>query len=315
MLETVSLDNLRVFVAAVDEGSFSGAGRKLRRAQSLISQNIRNLEAHIGVTLFDRASRLPVLTPEGKALLADARRLIDQMNAFKAKAKEISNGLEPELTLAVDVLFPMAAIATAAQAFAVRFPVTPLRVHVDALGGVAKRVLDGDCSLGVIGSLPDVPHPLVAERLAGMLMVRVASAAHPLALRQAAPTEAELAQHTQLILTDSTKLSEGRQFGVLSANVWTLGDLSTKRFFLLAGLGWGAMPMPMVEEDIAAGRLVLLDQPTESPGASGGMGGAVVPMSVVYSAIAPPGPAGRWMVDKLRRCAEAFEAGRGTAAT
>ena len=55
MLGTVSLDQLRVFIAAAEEGSFSAAGRRLRRAQSLVSQAISNLEGQLNVKLFDRA--------------------------------------------------------------------------------------------------------------------------------------------------------------------------------------------------------------------------------------------------------------------
>ena len=67
MLDAVTLDQLRTFIAAADEGSFSAAGRKLRRAQSVVSQTLANLEAQLGVTLFDRSARYPSLTDEGRA--------------------------------------------------------------------------------------------------------------------------------------------------------------------------------------------------------------------------------------------------------
>ena len=62
MLDGVSMDQLRTFIAAADEGSFSAAGRKLRRAQSVVSQTLANLEAQINVPLFDRSGRYPRLT-------------------------------------------------------------------------------------------------------------------------------------------------------------------------------------------------------------------------------------------------------------
>jgi DNA-binding transcriptional LysR family regulator len=75
MLDGVSLDQLRTFIAAVDEGSFSAAARKLLRAQSVVSETVSNLEDQIGVPLFDRSGRYPRLTPEGVVLLADARNV------------------------------------------------------------------------------------------------------------------------------------------------------------------------------------------------------------------------------------------------
>ena len=64
-----SLDQLRIFLAVVDEGSFNRAAAKLGRAISVVSYGIANLEAQLGVTLFDReGSRRPQLTEDGKAL-------------------------------------------------------------------------------------------------------------------------------------------------------------------------------------------------------------------------------------------------------
>ena len=62
MLDAVTLDQLRTFIAAADEDSFSAVGRKLRRAQSVVSQTLAKLEGQFGVKLFDRTRRRPVLT-------------------------------------------------------------------------------------------------------------------------------------------------------------------------------------------------------------------------------------------------------------
>jgi DNA-binding transcriptional LysR family regulator len=93
MLDGVSLDQLRTFIAAAEEGSFSAAGRHLQRAQSVVSQTLANLEAQLGVKLFDRSRRLPTLTYEGRALLADARAVAGKVDRFKARAKRLASGL------------------------------------------------------------------------------------------------------------------------------------------------------------------------------------------------------------------------------
>src|SRR5260370_21296047 len=92
MLDGVSLDQLRAFIAAVDEGSFSAGARRLRRAQSAVSEFVSNLAAQIGVVLFDRSERYPKLTPAGVLLVADARRGRAQGGLLKARAKRISRG-------------------------------------------------------------------------------------------------------------------------------------------------------------------------------------------------------------------------------
>src|SRR5258706_2589185 len=114
MLDAVTLDQLRTFIAAVDEGSFSAAGRKLRRAQSVVSQTIANLEAQLGVKLFDRSAYHPRLSEEGRSLLATARSVADNVDEFKARARAMHEGLEPELSGAMDVMYPIEALTTAA---------------------------------------------------------------------------------------------------------------------------------------------------------------------------------------------------------
>src|ERR1700682_5950679 len=142
MLDGVSLDQLRSFLAAVDEGSFSAAARKLRRAQSAVSELVSSLEDQMGVMLFDRSGRYPKLTSEGAVLLADARGVVAGVDFMKARAKGMAAGLEPELSVLADVCFSMTALTDAAREFREHFPGVPLRLFVEALGGAYQPVLD-----------------------------------------------------------------------------------------------------------------------------------------------------------------------------
>jgi DNA-binding transcriptional LysR family regulator len=296
VLDGVSLDQLRAFIAAVDEGSFSAGARRLRRAQSAVSELVSNLEAQLSVILFDRSERYPKLTPAGVQLVADARSVVANVDLLKARAKGISHGLEPELSAVVDVLFPIEAIAESAKDFRDRFPRTPLRLYVEALGGAYQPMLDGRCSLGVVGSLPIAPDSMTLERLQGLQMIMVAAREHPLALFSGVIPKTELAKHVQLVLTDRSELTAGREFGVMSPATWRLGDLFAKHAFLLKGLGWGGMPLHAVKQDLLAGRLVKLaieDLAEES---------LILPMSAAYLTAKPPGPAGRWLIERLKQC-------------
>jgi len=82
----------------------------------------------------------------------------------------------------------------------------------------------------------------------------VAARDHPLASVKGSIAKSELTKHVQLVLTDRTSLSEGREFGVMSPQTWRLADLFAKHAFLLNGLGWGGMPLHTVERDISEGR-------------------------------------------------------------
>lgn len=293
MIESVSLDQLRMFVTAADAGSFSAAARQLNRAQSAISQAIAALESALGVSLFDRSERMPKLTGEGSKLLATARGIVRDADALKAHARNMSGGLEPELSIVLDTMFPQCVLTKVAREWAAAFPSTPLRVYFEALGAVAQAVLEGRCSIGVIGTLQSAPPDLSKEWLFGLQLVSVVSPDHPLARLQKMIPADVAERHVQIVLTDRSALSAGQEFGVLGGQSWRVADLATKHAFLCAGLGWGHMPYPSVASDIEAGRLVVIElegNPTEMK----------MPLSAIYRSDAPPGRAGRWMIDRLK---------------
>jgi DNA-binding transcriptional LysR family regulator len=295
MLDGVTLDQLRTFIAAADQGSFSAAGRKLKRAQSVVSQTLANLENQIGVTLFDRSGRYPRLTDAGRALLQDARGVAGGVDGFKARARTLREGLEPELSVAVDVMYPMAALTEAVGRFRAHFPTTGLRLYVEALGAVIQPVLDGRCRIGVIGTLPVIPEEVHSIPLLEVPFVSVVSPAHPLAAFRGVVPMAEVNRHVQLVLTDRTELSAGKDFGVLGPQTWRLADLGAKHAFLKAGFGWGQMPVSIVEQDLADGTLMKLR--IEGLRART----QFLPMHAVYRKDTPPGPAARALIDWLQR--------------
>jgi DNA-binding transcriptional LysR family regulator len=295
MLDGVSLDQLRTFVAAAEEGNFSAAGRRLGRAQSVVSQTLANLEGQIGVKLFDRSGRVPTLTDQGQALLADARAVAKEVDLFKARAKGIVGGLETELSLVVDSMFPMMVLGSAMAAFQVQFPWIPLRLYVEMREAAVDPVLERHCAIGIIGSLSPAPPQFSRERLLTVREIKVVSAQHPLATHGGPIPTAVLAEHIQLGHADHSNVWHAGRLAPLSPRIWRLCDLVAKRHLLRAGIGFGIMPLHMVEADLTSGTLVEIhveDDPLE---------GHAVTMSAAYLTNSPPGRAGRWFIDRLKQ--------------
>lgn len=290
---TPSLDQLQVFLAVVDEGSFAAAARKLNRAVSAVSYAISNLEAQLGLGLFDReGSRKPVLTEAGHAMLADARLLAADLQALRARALGLHSGLEPEVSVALDVMIPLDRVAGLLREFQETYPTVNLRLHVEALGGVAALLLDGRAQLGISG--PAITnHPDLDRADAGeLLLVPVAAPDHPLVRSgQLAPGAARA--HLQLVLTDRSNLTEGRDFTVASPRTWRLADLGAKLELLREGIGWGNMPLGMVEHDLAQGTLVRLRMTDDI--------GGPYRLTALWRRDDPPGPATKWLLDSLLR--------------
>lgn len=294
----ITLDQLRVFLTVVEEGSFSRAARRLRRVQSAVSYSIANLERLLSVELFDRSGRMPVLTAAGQALLADARAVCERMDRLHARARAIAEGLEARLSLAVDMLFPMPVLLGALHAFSARFPTVPVHLRSEALGAVAQLVLDGTCQLGIGVAIDDVSRELRAAPLASVEMVPVAAPNHALARGELPHSTDHVRDEVQIVVSDRSSLTAGRDRGVFSARTWRVADLDSKREMILAGFGWGLMPVHRVADDLSAGRLAPLRlQPLESAPSSR------VPLYSMHRAADPPGPAGRWLLAQLAEAA------------
>ena len=294
MLDGVSLDQLRTFIAAVDEGSFSAAGRRLHRAQSVVSQTVANLEGRLGVKLFDRHGHLPVLTDKGRALLADARAVAGHVDLLKARAKSLAGGLEPELSVAVDVMFPVATFTGAVSAFQKEFPATLLRFDIES-SAVIEPVLAGRCAIGVVGSWALAPPQLTHEPLLTISTHTVVASGHPLATHRGQIPLSILAEHIQLTHIDPSDMSRGYEPRLQIPRVWRLSHLGAKLAFLRAGFGFGGMPLHVIEADLASGRLVEITT-EDAP-----RGGRLIEMWAIYRTDSPPGPAGRWFIDRLKK--------------
>ena len=295
-LGTPTFDQLRLFLAVVDSGSFAGAARALGRAVSVVSYGIGNLEAQLGVRLFDReGTRRPVLTEAGRAVLAEARGVASGMDGLRAKVKGLLDGLEAEVSLVVDVMLPPDLLARVLRAFTREYPTVVLRLHVEALGAVAARVLERECVIGISGPLNIGTEGLAWREAGSVELVPVAAPDHPLA-RAGTLQPGAAREHVQLVLSDRSPLTQGRDFSVLSPRNWRLADLGAKHALLRQGIGWGTMPHPLVAADLMAGTLVRLhmpDRPAEP-----------YPFSIVWRTDIPPGPAACWLADQFARCPE-----------
>lgn len=302
---TPTFDQLRTFLAVVDTGSFAAAGKRLNRAVSVISYGIANLETQLGVTLFDReGSRKPQLTVAGRALLAEARAVAQGIDNLRAKVKGLLEGLEAEVDLAVDVMLPAERLGKVLRAFAEQFPTVTLRLHVEALGAIVSLVLDREAVIGVSGPLAAGVDGIELVTAGSVPMVPVAAPDHPLGRMTEIPPGAGR-QYTQLVLTDRSRFTEGRDFSVLSPRTWRLADLGAKHALLREGVGWGNMPLPMIQPDLVAGTLVRLAMP-DHPGGTYRFNG-------IWRRDAPPGPAAAWLLDQFVALGahDAEEAGMG----
>ena len=288
---TPTFDQLRVFLTVVDTGSFAGAARKLGRATSVISYSIANLEMQLGVSLFDReTTKRPQLTDAGRAVLSEARTIANGMGSLRAKVKGLIGGLESEVHLVLDVMLPAWRVVDALKAFRETYPTVTLRLHVEALGAVTQMVLNRAATIGISGPLDMEIDGIERIGVGFVELVPVAAPSHPLALAERNPPGAGR-EHVQLVLTDRSTLTQDWEFAVIGTRTWRLADLGSKHMLLREGIGWGNMPLPMIQEDLDTGRLVRLDMPDCK--------GGPYRLQAVHRTDSPPGPAASFLISRF----------------
>ncbi|TIP73394.1 MAG: LysR family transcriptional regulator [Mesorhizobium sp.] len=298
-----TLDQLQILVTVADTGSFSAAGRKLHRAQSVISYAIANLEAQLGLKLFEReGTREPQLTDVGRATLEDARRMVGVLQRIRSRVDGHKQGLEAEVSMSVDVTLPSPVLVRVLKAFEAQFPTVTLRLHIGSLGLILDHVVGGQADLGFGGILGEADVNLL--RIGFMTLVPAAAPSHPLALLPRPVPLEEVREHIQLVVSDLSERTRGRDYGVFAYRTWRLTDMRTKHALMREGLGWGGLPRWLIADDLASGRLVELDLEPYSEVRS--------PLYAIHRTDRSPKPAAAWLIDQLKRqlgCFNEFEPG------
>ena len=285
-----SIDQLLVLLTVAEEGSLTAAAKRLGRATSAISYAIDTLEQQLGLSLFDRGTtRKPKLTQQGEAVVSEARAVALSVETLRARVRGFLDHLEPEVSLVVDSMFPLDRLTALLRQFNDRFPTVPVRLLVESLGGVERAVREGHAGIGVGNQLHMNMTAFSRVDIEAVRLIPVAAPGHPLA-RADGGVPREASDYIQLILSERPA-ADGRDYGVVSLNSWRIGDLGAKHALLLAGLGWGGMPEPAVRADLEAGRLVKLNLRNWR--------GGEYTLQAVHMVDTPPGPAGRWLIERL----------------
>src|SRR5450432_432295 len=289
--DALTLDQLELFAAVVDVGSFTRAAKRLGRAQSAVSYGVGRLEELLGVKLLERSLAGARPTAQGQILLVEARQVLGRVDHLRAAGLAFSQEIEPEVSISVTPIYPLNLLAVIAGELRERFPHTQVRVHGGNLGANVQDVVSGRTTLGITG-LSDLPSDVVALPAGLAIMTKVVGPSHPLASHRGPVPAAELRKHLQLVAMDTTPLTKSFQINVLSPHTWRIADTMLRYQMLCAGVGWTHLARAWVADDLPTGRLVELRSEKNAPAPT-------MPLRVFYLHSAPPGPAGRWLLQRL----------------
>jgi len=287
----VHLDQLQAFVSAAEEGSFSAAARKLGKAQSSVSALVQNLEIDLGLTLFDRSSRNPVLTGQGQAIIREAKAVLQGAELVEIKSRGLNAGVESVVTISVDeAMYPMARLLPVLGQFRERFPSTQLVLLVGPHTAPGRLVRDHLADLAIMRSTEDYPEDFHLRGIGTAEFLTLCGPDHPLS-RLEWVTEEDLLEHCHVRITTAVDGARPEDSEISQHRIY-LDSFGAMIELVKNGLGWAQVPSHLAEGALASGELVSLKSLYQS-----------VPytcaVDLVWHRSRQLGSAGRWLRDTL----------------
>ena len=251
-----TIEQLRAFVTAAEKGSFSAAARAMGRAQSVVSTHIAMLEDSLGVELFDRSSRSPVLTEAGRALLPEAHAVLRQSHRFDSCAVAQYKGDAVRLNIVISHGVPFQGISETLAALSETYPFLSGSFHIVSLDDVWQQVSEGTAHIGlVLGQLPEIKQNCEMMCLGQMRYCLVASRNSPLGKKQHVDMD-DLAGQRQILFNTSRA-----QRYLLNSQYWEVNDVLAAIYWASLGIGWAAVPLGLarrIASDESMKNLVIL---------------------------------------------------------
>jgi DNA-binding transcriptional LysR family regulator len=254
MAPRIGLDQWSALVAVVEAGGYAAAAERLHRTQSTVTYTIKKLEDQLGVNVFERKGRKAVLTPTGQVLYRRGRTLVEEAARLERAAADLARGHEPQIRLAIDVVYPTWLLLDCLKTFGGEQPDTRIELYETVLGGTDEALIAGEVDLA-IGSA--VPGGFLGDPLMQLRFVCVAAAAHPLNALGRAVTFEDLRAYRHLVVRDSGA-QRTRAGGWLNEKRWTVSHKATSIHAVCIGAGYAWFPEDTVRAELETGRLVRL---------------------------------------------------------
>ncbi|SFN23538.1 DNA-binding transcriptional regulator, LysR family [Izhakiella capsodis] len=252
----LTLEALRVMDAIDRRGSFAAAADELGRVPSALSYTMQKLEEELDVVLFDRSGHRTRFTNVGRMLLERGRVLLEAADKLTVDAEALARGWETHLTIVVEALVSTELLFPLVDKLATK-STTQISLITEVLAGSWERLEQGRADIVIA---PDMHFRASSEvntrKLFTMMSVYVASANHPIHQEPEPLSEITRVKYRGIAVADTA-----RERPVLTVQLLdkqqrlTVSSMEVKRQALLQGLGVATMPWPMVEQDIAEGRL------------------------------------------------------------
>jgi len=256
----MTLEQLKMLKQVAELGSLKGASAKLFKTQPAISQGIKQLEAQLGLQLFDRQGYRLSLTNNGQQIYQHALRLLDEEDHIKQLATFLTSGNEASITIAIEASYDLKKILPVLEMTQSKFPHTQIILKQEYISGALEAVksAQADLALTTINFLALQSGQFETNKLYKGYLCNVAAPRfvkrHPNLL-----SVAELNDEYQIVVQDSGQSSQGINYSVQTGQrCWYVNDFNTKKTLIMSGMGWGRLPDYMISAELKQQTLLTL---------------------------------------------------------
>ena len=261
----ISIEALLVLDAIEYRGSYAAAAEQLNKVPSALSYIVQKLEEQLNVTLFVRQGRRAVLTPAGKHLLLEGRKVLNAINALSEQTQTIANGWEPKIRIACDSIIDIKPIFAGIQGFLTEHENIEIDVREEVMNGTWEALIEDRVDL-VIGAPSPVPGQkgIRAIKISMLETVLVAPKKHELSDRflqgKTSIQAIDLAKYRSVIVHDSAQHEIPWSVNMIEGSQrFFVSSIAQKIAAIVAGIGIGHLPKCMAHQCIEAGQLIVIE--------------------------------------------------------
>ncbi|WP_336002485.1 LysR family transcriptional regulator [Acinetobacter pittii] len=242
----INQEQLLMFQAVIETGSFSAAARKLGKVPSAVSMSIANLEIDLNLTLFDRKGREPIPTDEARVLYEKTSQLLIEMNQWKQHAHALSTGLEANLTIVIVSELLHTNWTDYICLLENRFPDLQINIVSAPQEDALQMLLDGSAQLALMFERENLDNREQFVELKREALIPVISNNHPLASQNQVSYEQILTTRQIVVASRDETLKPELLF---SKHYWRTDNHHSACLMILRNLGWGVLPQEMFKEN------------------------------------------------------------------
>ena len=250
----ISLEQWRALVSVVESGGYAQAAESLHKSQSTLTYAVQKLQRLLKVKAFEIEGRKAVLTPAGRVLYRRGKGLLEEAERLERAAMSLAAGWEPELRLAVEVVFPTWLLLKCFERFARERPETRIELYETVLSGTDELLTQGRVHFAIS---PTIPTGFMGEPLMQGRFVPAAHPSHPLHQLGRPVSVMDLKGQRHLVIRESGTRRD-RETSVITNQRWTFSNKATSIRAATMGLGFAWYPEDNIREELQSGQLKVL---------------------------------------------------------